>query len=676
MPNLNITKPELIWPGKYDESGKRVTNRGAALPFQVIETIREGRATRAAGGPDLFAFANQKTESVDSDNWHNKLIWGDNLLVMASLLQQYAGKIDLIYIDPPFAVGADFTFITELGDHGVKVSKEQSVIEEKAYRDTWGLGMPSYLQMLYDRFLVIRELLSTTGHLLVHLGPEVSAYARCLLEEVFGENNFRNEIVLPRPISKNLQRQFAEISSLPQSNDVLFWFSKSTQTRVPNLLEAFDAKKPEGYWHRFWSGADRPTMRYDLLGETPSHGQWKWSESRAKHAVQNYLEFEKQASGKTLVQYWRDTDKELEFIRKSKTGSVENWFPPSDDRLVGTIWDGVKIYENRKDYPTQKHEDMLVRIVEWLSGENDLVADFFCGSGTTLAAAEKLGRRWIGCDLGRFAIHTTRKRLLGIPECKPFQLLNLGQYERKHWQGVTFGKPSEEPEAMLIAEYVRFILELYQAQPCPGFRHIHGRKGRTLIAVGAVDAPVTIRQVNEAVTECAAAEQKELHILGWEWEMGMNDPIIKQAKASHGVTLRLLTIPREVMEKRAVECGDIRFFDVAYLNAAIESQDKAKRKVKIELKNFAIPDTDLIPEEVRQKITKWSDYIDYWAVDWDYRRDTFMNQWQTYRTRTDRKLALISSEHEYKAAGKYEILVKVVDIFGNDTSLLLEWKAK
>lgn len=676
MPDLNITKPELIWPGKYDENGKRIVNRGAALPFQIIETIRDGRATRESGGPDLFAFASQKNEPDAADTWRNKLIWGDNLLVMSSLLQQFAGKIDLIYIDPPFAVGADFTFITELGEGGFQVAKEQSIIEEKAYRDTWGLGISSYLTMLYDRLIMMRELLSEKGHLLVHLGPEVSAYARCLLEEVFGTDNFRNEIILPRPISKNLQRQFEEISSLPQSNDVLLWFSKNVQTRVPNLFEAFDAKTPEGYWHRFWSGANRPTMRYELLGEKPTHGQWKWSEERAKHAVQNYLGYEKLANGRSLVQYWRDTGKELEFIRKSKTGTVESWFPPSDDRLVGTIWDGVKVYENRKDYPTQKHEDMLFRIIEWLSVPKGIVADFFCGSGTTLAVAEKLGRRWIGADLGRFAIHTTRKRLLGIPDCKPFQILNLGQYERKYWQGVTFGKPSAEPEAALIAEYVRFILELYQAQPCPGFRNIHGRKGGALVVVGAVDAPVTITQVNEAVAECAAAGQKELHILGWEWEMGMNDPIIKQAKVSHGVTLRLLTIPREVMEKRAVECGDIRFFDVAYLKAAVLPQDKAKRKVKVELKDFAMPDTELIPEEVRQKITKWSDYIDYWAVDWDYRRDTFMNQWQTYRTRTDRRLALVSEEHEYTASGAYEILVKVVDIFGNDTSLLLEWKTK
>jgi adenine-specific DNA-methyltransferase len=165
MPNLNITKPELIWPGKYDDAGKRVVNRGAALPFQVIETIREGRATRAAGGPDLFAFANQKTETVDSDTWHNKLIWGDNLLVMSSLLQQYAGKIDLIYIDPPFATGADFSFTTEIGDSDLEVFKEQSSIEEKAYRDTWGNGAISYYAMLYSRLTLIRDLLSSKGTL-------------------------------------------------------------------------------------------------------------------------------------------------------------------------------------------------------------------------------------------------------------------------------------------------------------------------------------------------------------------------------------------------------------------------------------------------------------------------------------------------------------------------------
>lgn len=418
-------------------------------------------------------------------------------------------------------------------------------------------------------------------------------------------------------------------------------------------------------------------MRYELLGETPTHGQWKWARDRALRAVNNYEQFLREANGRTLVQYWRDTGGELEFIRKSPaTGAVENWFPPSDDKIGDTVWDDVKAYENRKDYATQKHEELLERVIEWLSEPSSLVADFFCGSGTTCAVAEKLNRRWIGCDLGRFAIHTTRKRLLDIPDCKPFEVLNLGRYERKYWQGVTFGgeQPST-PDRAAIAAYVKFILELYHAQPLPG-THIHGRKGGALVHVGAVDAPVTISEINAALAEAAELGQKELHILGWEWEMGLHDPVVQQAKQSHGLRLRLLNIPREVMERQAVERNDVRFFDLAHLEAELVPVKGSTRKVKVRLTDFVIPDTDLIPEEVRGKIRKWSDYIDYWAVDFDFQHDTFMNQWQAYRTRKSRLLDLESAEHEYEKQGTYQVLVKVVDIFGNDTSRLLTWEAK
>lgn len=337
------------------------------------------------------------------------------------------------------------------------------------------------------------------------------------------------------------------------------------------------------------------------------------------------------------------------------------------------------------DYPTQKPDRLLDRIVKIACPEYGLVADFFVGSGTTLAAAERNNRHWIGCDLGRFAIHTTRKRLLDIPDCKPFEILNLGRYERKYWQGVSFGdeKPAE-PDAAAVAAYIRFILDLYHAQPLAGV-HIHGRKGPALVHVGAVDAPVTIRQVNEAVAEAAKLDRKELHVLGWEWEMGLHDPLAQQVMREHGIKLRLLNIPREVMERRAVETGDIRFFDLAHLEAEIvpagaplsrPAASGKNRKIQVRLKNFVIPDTDLIPDEVRAKISKWSDYIDYWAVDWDFRHDTFMNQWQAYRTRQHRKLTLESDAHEYPEPGRYQVLVKVVDIFGNDTSKLLVWETR
>jgi hypothetical protein len=325
-------------------------------------------------------------------------------------------------------------------------------------------------------------------------------------------------------------------------------------------------------------------------------------------------------------------------------------------------------------YETQKPESLLERFIKASSNEGDLVADFFCGSGTTLAVAEKLGRRWIGCDLGRWGIHVTRKRLLGIENCKPFEVLNLGKYERQYWQGMTFGEEKEEPLAeRALYEYLGFILKLYGAQPLAGMAHLHGKKARAMLHVGAVDAPVTIAEIDAAVDECAKLKQGELHVLGWDWEMGLYDLMVDAAKKK-AVKLRLLQIPREVMEQQAAAKGDVRFFELAYLEAEIKSPKKLT--VQITLKDFVIPNTELIPEDVRSKVKKWSDYIDYWAVDWDFRNDTFMQGWVAYRTRKERKLPLRSDTHTYEKPGSYRTLVKVIDIFGNDTSQAFDVEVK
>ena len=219
--------------------------------------------------------------------------------------------------------------------------------------------------------------------------------------------------------------------------------------------------------------------------------------------------------------------------------------------------------------------------------------------------------------------------------CRPFEILNLGRYERKYWQGITFGNEPKSGEETALAAYVRFILELYKAQPVQG-THIHGKKSGAFVHVGAVDAPVTISQIEDASAEVQRFGGKELHILGWEFEMGLHDPITQYVRAQHGVIVRLLSIPRETMEKRAVEAGDIQFFDLAYIELEIkpEKAGKKERTVKVALKDFVIPNTELIPDEVRSKIKKWSDYIDYWAVDWDFRTTpSSTSGWPTARER-------------------------------------------
>ena len=258
----------------------------------------------------------------------------------------------------------------------------------------------------------------------------------------------------------------------------------------------------------------------------------------------------------------------------------------------------------------------------------------------------------------------------------------MGKYERKYWQGVTFKEKSKEDQQVAIYQYIAFILKLYGAEPLTGTVHLHGKKGKAVVHVGAVDAPVTIDEIAACLDECEKLKLPELHVLGWEWEMGLagpnNDyrrggPMHDVAKGK-GIKLYLFQIPREVMEQQAVEKGDIQFFELAYLEHEIKRPKKLA--VQVILKDFVIPNYDLIPEEVRQKIKKWSDYIDYWAVDWNFQNDTFIQGWVTYRTRRDRTLKLASDVHTYEKPGKYRILIKVIDIFGNDTSQAIDVEVK
>jgi len=616
---FRITKTELVWPGKYDEHGNLREPPRVNLPFQVIERVNESRATREARkskGGTLFDMYHAEEGETFEAGWRNKLIWGDNLLVMSSLLERFAGKIDLIYIDPPFATGADFSFSAPIGEAGEEVEKAQSIIEEKAYRDTWGQGNVSYLSMMWSRLMLMRDLLRRGGSLVVHCDWHVVHLLRSVLDDVFGADSFRNEIVW------RYRRWPAKTRVFQRMHDSLLWYVKPGAEHVftqlyeelaPSTLETWGTKRQVA---DFSTGRRKPSQTEE---ETPGA-------------------------------------------------------PMSDVWDIGII---APISHERVGFATQKPEALLARVITSLSNPGDLVADFFCGSGTTLAVAEKLGRRWIGCDLSRWAIHVTRKRLLGIENCRPFEVLNLGKYERQYWQGVTFGADEKEDKAAVeqaLYEYLAFILRLYGAQPVPGLAHLHGKKGRAMVHVGAVDAPVTIDEISLALEECAQLKQPELHVLGWEWEMGLAGPnneyrkggLMHEEARKKGVKLVLLQIPREVMEQQAAAKGDVQFFELAYLN--VEIKKPKKLTVQVALKDFVIPNTELIPEDVRAKIKKWSDYIDYWAVDWDFQNDTFMQGWVAYRTRKQRKLPLTSDRHTYEKPGKYRILVKVIDIFGNDTS--------
>ncbi len=656
---------ELVWDGKYKD-GKKVAPVRVALPFQTIETVNESAQERQKM-LDFFS------SGRDTD-WRNRLIWGDKKYVLPSLLAEFAGKVDLIYIDPPFATGSDFSFTAtvpddpdEDGDQGQTFLKQPSILEQKAYRDTWGRGLDSFMQWFYETVLILRELLSENGSIYVHLDNNASHCAKVVLDEVFGEDNFISEIVWKRSDAHNDAKTFGSV------HDVIFFYSKS-QVRTFNTQYIPLSEKTADSWYknideagRRYNLADlsspnpRPNLTYEYSGIKPPKNGWRYSRERME---------ELDAQGK--------------IIRSGNTLKLKRYLDESKGTVLTDLWTDVsqvRGYGNSGSddvlpYRTQKPEALLDRIIKASSNPSDLVLDCFCGSGTTAAVAEKLGRRWITCDLGRFAIHTARKRLLGIQGVKPFVVQNLGKYERQAWQAAEFDNPQDA--AAKEARYRAFILDLYKADAITSGAWLHGIKQGRSVHVGAVDAPVTIADVRAIARETLARigtgedapQTAGVDVLGWDFAFELNE-LGQQVAADAGVNVRFRKIPREVLEKKAVDQGDIRFFELA---AATVSHSVKGRTATLELKDFIISPDD-VPADVMQSITHWSQWVDYWAVDWNYREDTFHNEWQAYRTKKSPKLE-VKAVHVYEEPGVYTVLVKVIDLLGNDTTKAVQIEVK
>ena len=719
-PSARPARAELVWEGKYDQDGRRVAPLRVALPFQTVETVNESAQERQ------LSLLRETGSPYAVKEWRNRLIWGDKKYVLPSLLPEFAGKVNLIYIDPPFDTGADFSFTATVPDHpdtpeddSFSFTKEPSIIEHKAYRDTWGRGLDSYLQWFYETAVLLHELLHETGSLFVHLDWHVVHYAKCVLDEVFGPALFQNQIVWPRTNPQKTRKGFGRV------HDVLLLYAKTDEFTWNPQLRPLSEKHLQRHYRR----QDKHGRKYDVA-ELTAPGTTKGPSG------QPWRGFDVAALGR----HWRYSPDTLDELDKagriywpSKGGfpRLIRYLDEVTGTTVGDVWDDISplnmVAKERIDYPTQKPEALLERIIKASSNPGDLVLDCFVGSGTTAAVAEKLGRRWIACDLSRFAIHTTRKRLLAIPDVRPFVVQNLGKYERQAWQAQTFpggagnlpapvgnlptgsatnsgnGMTSDSQAASgsgaarqvaapdgLVARsthaeaaarqraYIEFILQLYHATPVRGYTWLHGVRAGRMVHVGAVDAPVSVGDVTNIAAEFRKAigtgrdapRTNGVDVLGWDFAFELNE-VAKQQAAAANIQMRFLRIPRDVMDKRAVEQGDVRFFELAALAVEVKTRE---REVTLRLTDFVIPPDD-VPEEARRAVKHWSQWIDYWAVDWDNQGDTFHNQWQTYRARKNPKLSL-ETTHIYTAPGDYTVVVKVIDILGNDTTKTVKVRVK
>lgn len=618
---LSQMRTELVWEGKYDEFGRRreVDVAGTAMPLQKIETIDEPRSRAEAQG---YLFDEEKAHR---DDFRNRLIWGDNKLALTSLLEEYKGKVKLIYIDPPFDVGADFKMSLPIGDEKETVSKDQSIMEMVAYRDTWGNGTSSYLNMLHERLSIMKDLLSDDGSIYVHCDWRVNFSIRALLNDVFGVDNFLNEVIW-----------------------TYFAFKRSTTKKFP--------------------------QKHDTIISYTKSKSFVWNTQYKPHKPEYLKRWKQDKDGR----YYRDD------VNPTGGGKRIIYLDEVEGDIVDSVWDDIPPVNpaaiERVDFPTQKPENLLERIIKASSNNGDLVADFFCGSGTTLAVAEKLGRKWIGSDLGRFAIHTARKRLIGVQRdlhesnkpYRSFDVHNLGRYERQWWQQEAL-KGAEEEHRAVVLHF--FQAEVLSSAPSP---LLHGRKGTALVHVDGIDSIFTRGELSELAKAVKAAGGKKVHCLAWDFEMDIRQSVAA-VESELGLSIKLHRIPREIMERNRTEVPP--FFEVALLEAApvIKKVKSGNGKtVDLKLVEFLPSFTEVPNRELEalqeRAVESGFDFIDFWAVDFDWHpNEPFNHHWQDYRTRKDRTLKTVSdAAFEYERSGKHTICVKVVDVFGCDTSITVE----
>ncbi len=449
-------------------------------------------------------------------DWYNQLIWGDNISVMSSLVKQFAGKINLIYIDPPFATGGDFNLKVQIGekDH----SKKHALLNQKAYSDNWKEGLEFYLNFMYQRLWLMKELLSDKGSIYVHLDWHVGHYIKILMDEIFGADNFRNEIIWAYPAASVKTRNF-----FIRSFDIILFYTKSE-----NYVFNDDPKIYMEYSER----------------------------------VKNALKRDEKG-----IYYYRGGSHNGKKLSR-KVYITHNGIFPRD------VWNDIPyIRANTKEYQgfsTQKPELLLKRIILASSNEHDIVADFFCGSGTTLAVAEKLQRRWIGCDVTKHAIHIVKKRILDISNSKSL-IKKKNKYNKVY-------------------------------QPF-----------KTL-----------------------------------------------QTK----VPINHQRIPQDFLQRKIQNSIELNILDNPEFSVDIKIKNK---EVIIEMQDYIIPHIDLISENVKTQVKRFSDWIDFWAIDFNHIPEMFNTLWVSFRTPKNRELKLISSPYIYENSGTYTISIKVIDILGTES---------
>ena len=635
-------------------SGTRIglqTNE-LVLPCKDVSGFFRGQAPNI---PNAFNAA------LDGESWMNRLVYGDNLLTMQALLAgdpqtglpSLRGKVDLIYIDPPFDSKADYR--TKVVLPGVDIQQKPTVVEQFAYADTWEEGTISYLKMIYKRLILMKELLSDTGTVYVHIDWHIDSYVKIMLDDIFGKDNFRDQIIWYYPGGiKAVPHYF------PRKHDCIYCYSKTNNYVFNNQRKGIEDNSLYSRW-----------IKYSEDGETIT-----------------YKNFPR-------------TDK-VKFDMYVKRFISQNKREPKDEdviyrfegALVDDVWDDCpavfRLLNEKTGYSTQKPASLLERIIKASSNEGDLVCDFFGGSGTTAAVAEKLGRRWITCDIGKPASLVMRKRFID-QEVNPFLYQSIGDYQKEAFHN--------NKKLRRVGDLSQVVLGLFGALPFSpeqvsdrNFGYVKGTRNLVMVdSPNRLTTAATVRRAVEAKASLLGGDWDKVIVLGWNFAFDISQAIEKYKNCN----VEVLVIPPDLLDKlskkgfkKLIADKTVRFSSLQYLvvnPVEVTVNGNGEDELDISLSNYVLLSPDNIPldDKDKEKLQQVMEQdplslIEYWSIDPDYDGDTFRSTWQDYRENVDNDSDPLHCVYSTRIAMPHKderkVCVKAVDVFGFESQVILDVK--
>lgn len=654
--------PRIASEGRQE--AQRIIERlssGTRIGLQTNELVLPRKDVSGFFRGQVPNIPNAFNAALDGGSWMNRLVYGDNLLTMQALLAgdpqtglpSLRGKVDLIYIDPPFDSKADYR--TKVVLPGLNLQQKPTVIEQFAYADTWEEGTISYLKMIYKRLILMKELLSDTGTVYVHIDWHIDSYVKIMLDDIFGKDNFRDQIIWYYPGGiKAVPHYF------PRKHDCIYCYSKTNNYVFNNQRKGIEDNSLYSRW-----------IKYSEDGETIT-----------------YKNFPR-------------TDK-VKFDMYVKRFISQNKREPKDEdviyrfegALVDDVWDDCpavfRLLNEKTGYSTQKPASLLERIIKASSNEGDLVCDFFGGSGTTAAVAEKLGRRWITCDIGKPASLVMRKRFID-QEVNPFLYQSIGDYQKEAFHN--------NKKLRRVGDLSQVVLGLFGALPFSpeqvsdrNFGYVKGTRNLVMVdSPNRLTTAATVRRAVEAKASLLGGDWDKVIVLGWNFAFDISQAIEKYKNSN----VEVLVIPPDLLDKlskkgfkKLIADKTVRFSSLQYLvvnPVEVTVNGNGEDELDISLSNYVLLSPDNIPlddkdKENLQKVMEQDplSLIEYWCIDPDYDGDTFRSTWQDYRENVDNDSDPLHCVYSTRIAMPHKderkVCVKAVDVFGFESQVILDVK--